>query len=53
MGDLSKKEKDIILKKESLEVAKKGKVYKKVLEIFNDAELIGINIATTEVKKND
>ena len=41
-GELSKKEKNIIEKKEILENKKKGKTYKKILEIFPDAELINI-----------
>jgi len=41
-GQLSKKEKEAILKNELLEKAKKSKIYKKVLEVFPDAELIKI-----------
>ena len=41
-GEPSKKEKEIILKNELLEKAKKSEVYKKVLEVFPDAELINI-----------
>ena len=47
-GELSKKEKDIISKKKFLENAKRGEVYKKVLEIFPDAELIDINVKQDE-----
>jgi len=47
-GELSKKEKDITSKKEFLENAKKGEVYKKVLEIFPDAELIDIDVKQDE-----
>ena len=43
-GELSKKEKDITSKKKFLENAKRGEVYKKVLEIFPDAELIDIDV---------
>jgi len=50
-GKPSKKEKNIILKKEFLDNAKKSKVYQKVLEIFPDAELIDIDII--EEKNND
>ena len=50
-GEPSKKEKDIISKKEILENTKKTKIYKKVLEIFPDAELI--NIETNLEKNND
>ena len=48
IGELSKKEKDIISKKKFLENAKRGEVYKKVLEIFPDAELIDINAKQDE-----
>jgi len=48
IGELSKKEKDIISKKKFLENAKRGEVYKKVLEIFPDAELIDINVKQNE-----
>ena len=41
-GEPSKKEKEIILKNQLLEKAKKSEVYKKVLEVFPDAELINI-----------
>ena len=47
-GELSKKEKDIISKKKFLENAKRGEVYKKVLEIFPDAELIDIDVKQDE-----
>ena len=49
-GKPSKKEKDMILKKELLENAKKSDVYKKVLETFPDAELIDVK---TNIKKNN
>ena len=48
IGELSKKEKDIISKKKLLENAKRGEVYKKVLEIFPDAELIDIEVKQDE-----
>ena len=48
IGELSKKEKDIISKKKFLENAKRGEVYKKVLETFPDAELIDINVEQDE-----
>ena len=48
IGELSKKEKNIISKKKFLENAKRGEVYKKVLEIFPDAELIDINVKRDE-----
>ena len=48
IGELSKKEKNIISKKKLLENAKRGEVYKKVLEIFPDAELIDINVKRDE-----
>ena len=50
-GEPSKKEKDVILKKKLLQNAKKGEVYKKVLETFVDAELIDID--TRKEKNND
>ena len=50
-GEPSKKEKDVILKKKLLQNAKKGEVYKKVLETFVDAELI--DIYTRKEKNND
>ena len=49
-GKPSKKEKNIILKKEFLDNAKKSEVYQKVLKIFPDAELIDIDIIK---EKND
>jgi len=49
-GEPSKKEKEIIFRKEILEKEKKNKVYKKVLETFPDAELIDIEI---NVEKNN
>ena len=48
VGELSKKEKDITNKKKILEKAKRGEVYKKVLEIFPDAELIDIDVKQDE-----
>ena len=48
IGELSKKEKDIISKKKLLENAKRGEVYKKVLEIFPDADLIDIDVKQDE-----
>jgi len=42
-GEPSKKEKDLINKKELFERAKKTEVYKKVLDIFPDAELIDVD----------
>ena len=48
IGELSKREKDIISKKKFLENAKRGEVYKKVLEIFPDAELIDIDVKQNE-----
>jgi len=50
MGEPSKKEKKINLKKELLQKVKKNKIYKEVLENFTDAELIDIEI---EEKNND
>ena len=50
IGDPSKKEKDIIIKKDFLDNAKKSEIYKKILKIFPDAELIDINI---NKEKND
>jgi len=50
IGELSKKEKKINLKKELLIKAKKNKIYEKVLEKFIDAELIDIE---TIEKNND
>ena len=49
-GQPSIKEKNIILKKEFLDNAKKSEVYQKVLKIFPDAELIDIDIIK---EKND
>ena len=48
IGELSKKEKNIISKKKLLENAKRGEVYKKVLKIFPDAELIDIDVKQDE-----
>ncbi len=42
-GELSKKEKNMELKKELLKKAKKGEIYKKILETFPDAELTDVN----------
>ena len=50
-GEPSKKEKDVILKKKLLQNAKKGEVYKKVLETFVDAELVDID--AKKEKNND
>ena len=50
-GEPSKKEKDVIFKKKLLQNAKKGEVYKKVLETFVDAELVDID--TKKEKNND
>jgi DNA polymerase III gamma and tau subunits C terminal. len=47
---LSKKEKEIIKKKQLLESIKNEKIYLKVLEAFPDAELIDIEVNT---KQND
>ncbi len=41
-GEPSKKEKEIILKNKLLETVKNGNIYKKVLEVFPDAELIDV-----------
>ena len=49
-GELSKKEKEIIKKKQLLESIKNEKIYLKVLEAFPDAELIDIEVNT---KQND
>ena len=43
-----KKKRILFLKKKLLENAKRGEVYKKVLEIFPDAELIDINVKQDE-----
>ena len=50
-GEPSEKEKKIILKEELIKSAKKSKVYKKVLEIFPDSELI--DVETNKKKNND
>ena len=47
-GELSKKEKELIFKKNFLEKIKKDQVYKNILEKFPDAELIDI-----EIEKNN
>ena len=49
-GELSKKEKELIFKKNLLEKTKKDQIYKNILEKFSDAELIDIE---TEKKNND
>ena len=49
-GEISKKEKELIFKKNLLEKTKKDKIYKNILEKFSDAELIDIEI---EKKNND
>ena len=51
-GELSKKEKEIIKKKQLLESIKNEKVYLKVLEAFPDAELIDVE-ANTKQNDND
>ena len=43
MGNLSIKEEEKNLKKQKLIGLKKSKVYKKILESFNDAELQDVN----------
>ena len=50
-GEPSKKEKNVILKKKLLENIKKSDFYKKVLKIFQDAELVDIN--SNKKKNND
>ena len=47
-GEFSKKEKQLIFKKDILEKTKKDPIYKNILEKFSDAELIDI-----EIKKNN
>jgi len=47
-GDITKKQQKINDKKNLLENAKKNKIYKKVLEIFSDAELIDIKLNENE-----
>ncbi len=42
IGALSKKEQDIIDKKELLENLKKSKTYKKIIDVFSDAELVDV-----------
>ena len=49
-GELSKKEKEINLKKDLLEKSKESLIYKKVLETFSDAELVDIE---KEKENND
>ena len=49
-GKPSKKENEIIIKKELLKKAKGSEAYKKVLETFSDAELIDIE---TDRERND
>ena len=49
-GELSKKEKEINLKKDLLEKSKESLIYKKVLETFSDAELIYVE---KEKENND
>ena len=44
IGALSKKEQDIIDKKELLENLKKSKTYKKIIGVFSDAELVDVQI---------
>ena len=51
-GELSKKEKEIMKKKQLLESIKNEKVYLKVLEAFPDAELIDVE-ANTKQNDND
>ena len=43
-GELSKKDKDIEIKKNYIKDAKKEKIYKTVIEKFSDAELIDIEV---------
>ena len=43
-GELSKKQKNTVEKKQLLEKAKNEEIYKKILETFPDAELVDINI---------
>ena len=43
-GEISKKEKELIFKKDLLEKVKKNQIYKNILEKFSDAELIDIEI---------
>ncbi len=48
-GELSKKENNIILKKELMEKVKKSEIYLETLKIFSDAELVDV----TQEKNND
>jgi len=50
-GEPSKKEKEVSLKKEQIEMVKNSSIYKNILEKFPDAELI--DVKPNEIKKND
>ena len=50
-GEPSKKEKEVSLKKEQIEIVKNSSIYKNILEKFPDAELI--DVKPNEIKKND
>ena len=48
VGDISKKEKEINVKKSFLNDARKSSIHKKILEILPDAELIDIEVSNKE-----
>ena len=51
-GKLSKKEREIVEKKQLLESAKKGEIYSKILKVFPDSELIDVEINIKQEKNN-
>ena len=51
-GEPSKKEKEVSLKKEQIEIVKNSSIYKNILEKFPDAELVDVKPNEIE-KKND
>ena len=51
-GEPSKKEKEVSLKKEQIEIVKNSPIYKNILEKFPDAELVDVKPNEIE-KKND
>ena len=44
VGDLSTKQKKDLKKSRNIEIIKKEKIYKKIIETFSDAELIDVQL---------
>ena len=51
-GELSKKEKEVNIKKELINNAKNSSIYKSILENFPDAELMDVKIPKKEIEND-